>query len=61
LQLYHLVTVPDGSVYQLPFDALSDAVGGLGVGLDIAGQKLAEFCIEFLGRAGIGERKASRR
>jgi CHAT domain-containing protein len=24
---YHLVIVPDGSLYQLPFDALSDAAG----------------------------------
>jgi len=29
--------------------------GGLLVGLDVAGQMLAEFSIKFLGRAGIGE------
>ncbi len=27
LRLYHLVIVPDGSLYQLPFDVLSDAAG----------------------------------
>jgi len=30
--------------------------GGLLVGLDVAGQMLAEFSIEFLGRAGKGKR-----
>ena len=35
---------------------LGQSAGGLLVGLDVAGQMLAEFGIEFLGRAGIGER-----
>ena len=34
---------------------LGQSAGGLLVGLDVAGQMLAEFGIEFLGRAGIGE------
>jgi hypothetical protein len=45
----------DGNVQLDEGLGLGQSAGGLRMGLDVAGQMLPEFSVEFLGRAGIGE------